>query len=258
MESDKVLTNGKKEVGANKYINNLLGVTHTQKESPVSPQFNNSFTDQISQPHMRTARPRLLTDFPLDTAQNNNIAFPKLSHTMEPRSHLNKSQVPQYEPIQEENHDVVSKLLKFEEEDEDEELGINRGGLSGNLENYNLRKMIQEDQDVASPIIKPSSPINEAFSSPKKDFNTPAKKNSHFAEVELNFFNTATAKKDPHSKLFSDIESERKHLFNHFGGRSGYDDDMSESYENSHQNRSRFEQDYTVLEVYSVKKIYLS
>jgi hypothetical protein len=82
LESDKVLTNGKKEVGANKYINNLLGVTHIQKESPASPQFNNSLTDQISQPHTRTARPRLLTDFPLDTAQNNNnIAFPKLSHT---------------------------------------------------------------------------------------------------------------------------------------------------------------------------------
>lgn len=271
-ESDKLLMHGEKsEIGANKYINNLLEPTEGTKQRALSFESGNALLKQSLPKTLGlnlklnnltniqgtklplTSKPKLLRDFPLDLTQNNT--FIKQNQKPEPSLFLIPERNLEYDlaPAQQaprksakkEKNDLVAKLLSFEEEDNDE-----------NEEDENMSDLedIQqeaEDEEMGTPLIRQSSPLIHGTMSPEpqKEFHTPPKNDSPSHEVKSGFFDTVTARKEPHSKLFPKGD-EAVSAFDPFATKRRFEDSTpSEAEVFEHHNRSRFEQDYEVLEV---------
>ena len=267
------MTGEKSEIGANKYINNLLSKNDISKQRelilkgpmmslkqiqskqiPQNPKAKN--LPNFSGPKLSgLSKPKLLRDFPLDFTQGNLIQ--KSNSITEPGLFLIPERNVELEglsffPGGQPNPDVtkndfVSKLLTFEEEDDDQ---FNDGQQIESIDQIGNMRCETRHQDFKSP--NENGRQDQFYMSPaqKKEYHTPTKDGSPLSEVKFNFFNSATARKEAQSKLFTkDFEADSVKPFDHVSGRKGFDDIISETEEFGHYNRSRFDLDYEVLEV---------
>ena len=279
-ESEQLMMIGEKsEIGANKYIENLANTTNSIKPAGLTfptpnmllqqalsrQQMNLSLkaksdqNNKISQQFASGSKAKLIRDFPLGLTQNNSLQgmgakkdtglFLIPEKTRENSGLLIFPKDNQQMNIEDNNtkKDLVSKLLNFDDEEEDSNQN-NLGNFQGSPMNANR----MQEEPIIGPFNKGDFQDENCMSpEPRKNFQTPTKKNSPLSEVKFNFFNTVTAKKDLHSRLSSNSSNldEGKHM-SRFPGKENFGRNRIETEEHGHSSHSRFEQDYEVLEVF--------
>ncbi len=227
----------KSELGANKYLNNLLGFTNSPKPLATStsntrPFLAQSLTQKIESDKNYASKPKLLREFPLGITPNLSqpakkplTKMPSLFPITEKVRETDKLLVFPRDPeiIKKEEpsdkSDRVYKVLTFDDEEDKTKKKIS----------------FETSEDLQSPLIQDFYPgiMEEEYQTPTKD-----------SPNGFNFFNTVTAKKEGRSKFYE--ESNKKNGLWTDSKVNGW---KMEEKEPQITNRSRFEKDYEVLEV---------
>jgi len=265
------------QIGVNKYIENF-----SQSNDPMAGLFNTEVKAPINLNMVTQVKPKLLRDFPLDLVKNNSSSGKTRSAGLSNGLFLIPERARETENLptvdsktlqnlrnelqvqskgrqlsQKEQADLVSKLLNFDEQEEEkQEKYSDSSKFLGQTPDENSMK--EDSQEIGTPSLK--APFlqkqDSLFAEVREECQTPPTRNGQFEEEKFNFFNTVTARKEAHSKLFdnsADFEDVRP--FNTFSRGVSEEEDYKKAggtsgkFNKPEQPSSRFDTDYEVLEV---------
>jgi len=269
-ESEQLMMIGQQsQIGVNKYIeNNNEFASLFPASTEAKPPLNLNVLTQV--------KPKLLRDFPLDLVKNNSSSgktrsaglsnglflIPERNELLQGRDPkslqnlMNELQAKDRQLSQKEQADIVSKLLNFDEQEEEKQERYSDSSkfLEQNTDENSMR---DDSQEVSTPSLKIPflQKQDSLFAEVREECQTPPTRNQ-FEEEKFNFFNTVTTRKDVHSRLFdnSGVDFEDVKPFNTFSRGISEEDNNRKINIGKYNHReqapiSRFDSDYEVLEV---------
>ncbi len=253
------------QIGVNKYIENF-----SQSHNPHG-FFNTEVKAPINLNMATQVKPKLLRDFPLDLVKNNSSSgktrsaglsnglflIPEnLPTTIDPKTLQNlrnelQVQTKDRQLSQKEQADLVSKLLNFDEQEEEKQEKMSDSSK------FLEQQTPDENSEIGTPMLKVPflQKQDSLFAEVREECQTPPTRNGQFEEEKFNFFNNLTARKDAHSKLFDNsVDFEDVKPFNTFSRGVSEEEDYKKvggygKFNKPEQPSSRFDTDYEVLEV---------